>query len=421
MSASDSHEQPNQAQSRHLHGQSPINWEPPAPRNVAVVHDWLVEIAGAEKVLEQILALFPDATLYTLIDQLPAEHRTRLPFRRTVTSNLNRLPAVRKYFTKLLPWMPQAIQQFDLSEHDLVISSSHCVAKGVVTSPNTLHLCYCHSPMRYAWDLQALTLQTEQLDHGFRSWLAQRWMHQLRTWDASHSHGPEAIAANSYFVQRRIRKCWGRDSTVIPPPVNTKPPEGDFKRNPRQLLSAGRLVGHKNTEILVKAMRHLSDYHLIVVGEGPQIHQLQRLSPPNVEFLGWVSDKKLSQIRAESAAFLFAAVEDFGIAPIEALSAGLPVVALACGGVLDYLQHRENAWLYDTLSPESVATAVLELTAEADPGLSSRCVASASQFAEEQFAKRFSSWVQGHWLAWSQLRNRNFNSNLGKATTESKG
>ncbi|MBB5202787.1 glycosyltransferase involved in cell wall biosynthesis [Inhella inkyongensis] len=191
--------------------------------------------------------------------------------------------------------------------------------------------------------------------------------------------------------------------------------------NSRQLLSVGRLIGHKNTDILIKAMHLLPDYHLTVVGEGPELSRLKALSPSNVQFTGWISDQELTEVRARSAAFLFAAVEDFGIAPIEALAAGMPVIAYAEGGVLDYLNHQENAWLYETLCPESVAAAVRGMSAEAGPELSARCVASANIFTEELFDKRFSEWVQRHWLEWNQTRRTNFRNNLGKAKMVSIG
>lgn len=178
----------------------------PPPRNVAVVHEWLVDRVGSERVLEQILALFPEATLYVLIDKMAPEDRQRFPSRRTVTSFLDRWPGITRYFTRTLPWMPFAVQQFDLSGHDLVLSSSHCVAHGVIVPPEALHLSYCHSPMRYVWDLQNTTLEHEGLGSGLKGWLARSLFHRLRLWNASSHHGVDHFAANSHFVRGLIAK-----------------------------------------------------------------------------------------------------------------------------------------------------------------------------------------------------------------------
>ena len=185
----------------------------PRPQRVAIVHDWLIDRAGSERVLEQILALFPDATLYTLIDRMPAADRARLQSRRTVTSFLDRWPGITRYFTRTLPLMPLAMQQFDLCGYDLVISSSHAVAKGVIVPPNALHLCYCHSPMRYVWDMQGVYLTQERLDRGLKSWLARALLHRLRLWDMASHHGAEEIAAT------RAALGWSHEPFVIPEDV----------------------------------------------------------------------------------------------------------------------------------------------------------------------------------------------------------
>ncbi|WP_164963542.1 glycosyltransferase [Rubrivivax sp. JA1026] len=369
-----------------------------APRNVAVVHDWLVDRAGAERVLEEILALFPDAVLYTLIDRMPAADATRLPRRATVTSWLQKLPGVERYFTRCLPLMPMAIQQLDLSGHDLVISSSHCVAKGVLVPPEALHLCYCHSPMRYAWDMQHEYLRTEGLDRGPKSWLARRMFHRLRAWDAYTANGVDHFAANSDFVRRRILKAYRREAAVIHPPVEVSPPAPGRER--QGYVTVGRLMGYKNTALMVEAFRRLPDRELTVVGGGPQLEGLRRVAPANVRFTGPVCEADKQARLAAARAFVFAAVEDFGIAPVEALAAGTPVIAYARGGALDYLRHGDNAWLFAPATPEALANAIVESEAGWDSDLHQRCRISAEGFGRQRFRREFEDWVRLHWAAW---------------------
>jgi glycosyltransferase involved in cell wall biosynthesis len=375
----------------------------PRPQRVAIVHEWLIDRAGAERVLEQILALFPDATLYTLIDRMPAADRARLPSRRTVTSFLNRWPGITRYFTRTLPLMPLAMQQFDLSGHDLVISSSHAVAKGVIVPPNALHLCYCHSPMRYVWDMQGVYLAQERLDHGLKGWLARALLHRLRLWDMASHHGAEQIAANSHFVRRRIWKAWRREAEVIHPPVDLAAAGlVPAARERRHLVTVGRLMPYKNVALIIEAMRLLPDWRLTVIGDGPQRRQLQAQAPANVQFAGAVAEPDKQAWLARATAFVFAAVEDFGIAPAEALAAGTPVVALAQGGALDYLVHQHNALLFDEATPQSLAEAVraTEPLWQGDPGLAQRCRDSVAHLGEARFREAFSAWVDRHWQAW---------------------
>jgi glycosyltransferase involved in cell wall biosynthesis len=372
-----------------------------APRNVAVVHEWLVDFAGSERVLEQILSTYPEATLYLLIDRMDPGLRARFPSRRTVTSFLDRWPRIERYFTRCLPLMPFAVQQFDLSGHDLIISSSHCVAKGVIVPPDALHLCYCHSPMRYAWDLQATYLAQEGLDRGAMGWLARYLFHRLRVWDSISHHGVDHFAANSRFVRRRILKCYRRGASVIHPPVAVDVERlATVVREPRHCVTVGRVLGYKNVGLMVDAFRLLPDWKLTVAGEGPQRKALQARAPSNVHFVGAVSEEQKQRLLQSAGAFVFAAVEDFGIAPVESLAAGTPVVALSRGGVLDYLHHGENAWFFDEPTPEALAQAIRSAADHLPHDVADRCRHSASKFSEACFRERFSTWVAEKWAEW---------------------
>ena len=374
--------------------------------NVAVVHEWLVDYAGSERVLEQILALYPNALLYLLIDRMPQPERARFPSRRTVTSFLQRLPGVPRHFTRYPPLMPLAVEQFDLSGHDLVISSSHCVAKGVITPPDALHLCYCHSPMRYAWDMQAETLRTEGLDRGPLSWLARWMMHRLRIWDASSANGVDHYAANSGFVAGRILKAYRRPATVIHPPVKlavqAKQTAAVPERRSRHYVTVGRLMGYKNVGLMLEAFRQLPEHRLTIVGSGPQLRALQRQAPKNVRFAGHLPEAALQAELRSATAFVFAAVEDFGIAPVEALAIGTPVIAYARGGALDYLRHGDNAWLFHEPTPEALAQAVLSSEEAWPTDVHERCERSAQRFGPERFRAEFSAWVQTRWDQWCE-------------------
>ena len=381
--------------------------QPAAPSNVAVVHEWLVDRAGSEQVLEQILALFPDATLYTLIDRMPQTDRAGLGQHRIVTSWLQRLPGVQRYFQRCLPLMPMAVQQFDLSGHDLVISSNHCVAKGVIVPPEALHLCYCHTPMRYAWDLQAETLRAEGLERGPLSWLARRMFFKLRLWDASTAHGVDHFVANSRFVAQRILKTYRREAAVIHPPVDL--PHVSVTaglRRPGHYVTVGRLMGYKNVALMLDAFRLLPDRQLTVIGTGPQEAALRRAAPSNVHFAGRLPDAEMYEQVRTAQAFVFAAVEDFGIAPVEALALGTPVIARGRGGVLDYLRHADNGWLYAASTPQTLAEAVRQSEAQWAGDVALRCQRSAQAFGAERFREEFRDWVDSHWVAWvSGLQN----------------
>jgi glycosyltransferase involved in cell wall biosynthesis len=273
---------------------------------VAVVHDWLYTIGGAERVLGEILRCYPQADVFTLFDVLSPRDRSQLGFEKTRTSFLQRMPLIRSQHRMFLPLMPFAIEQFDLSNYDLVISSSYAVAKGVLTSPDQLHVSYVHSPIRYAWDMQHSYLRQSGYSRGLKGLLARVILYHIRMWDVRTAHGPDEIIANSAFIQRRIRKTYGRSSHIIYPPVNQSPfaeapPRGEH------FLAASRLVHYKNIEPIVRAFGLLPDLKLVVAGDGPEASRLRGLASPNISFVGHVEDEELRRLMATARAFVFAA------------------------------------------------------------------------------------------------------------------
>ena len=311
---------------------------------VAVVHDWLTQIAGAERVLEEILRLYPDATLFAVIDCVPPAQRGFLQGRAVHTSFIQKFPFARRFYRHYLPLMPLAVEQLDLSGFDLVISSSHAVAKGVLTGPDQLHVSYIHSPMRYAWDLQHQCLRESRLERGLLSWLARWQLHGLRIWDQRTANGVDHMIANSAFIARRIHKIYRRDATVIYPPVDVGmfTPGAPGERTGEFYLTASRVVPHKRMDLIVEAFGQRPDQRLVVIGEGPALKRIRRRAPPNVQFLGYQPAEVLRDHMRRARAFIFAAEEDFGIIPVEAQACGTPVIAFGKGGVTETVVALEQ-------------------------------------------------------------------------------
>lgn len=360
---------------------------------VAVVHDWLYVVGGAERVLEQILRVFPNADVYSTFEKLTDAERKRIGITKPVkTTFLQRIPGVGRIHRMLLPLMPIAIEQLDLTEYDLVISSSYAVAKGVLTGPDQMHVSYVHSPIRYAWDLQHRYLAEVGSSRGLKSMLMRVLLHWVRIWDFRTAHGPDVMIANSNFIARRIRKVYGRAATVIYPPVDlstrtSRPVKGDY------FLTASRLVPYKNIEVVVRAFGLLPDMKLIVGGSGPQLEHLKKIATPNVEFVGFVPDAKLRELMAGARAFVFAAEEDFGIIPVEAQSEGTPVLALRRGGSKETVVDGLTGLFFDEATPEAISATVKEFVDREDEFQSDDCIYNASRFSAERFRSEFQAAV----------------------------
>ena len=241
--------------------------------------------------------------------------------------------------------MPLAIEQFDLSEYDLIISSSFAVAKGVITGPDQLHVSYVHSPIRYAWDLQYEYLKTSGLNRGLKGWIAKWQLHKIRLWDYRTANGVDAWIANSSFIARRIWKIYRREASIIYPPVdvtNYLPSES----RKEHYFTLSRLVPYKRIDLIVEAFGQMPDKELVVIGDGPEAHKIRALCPKNVELLGYQSAETVQEYMKTAKAFIFAAQEDFGIVPVEAQACGVPVIAYGKGGVLDTVKDGETGLLF---------------------------------------------------------------------------
>ena len=331
---------------------------------VAVVHDWLYTLGGAEQVLREILRCYPNADVFTLFDALTPEDREKIGFKKARTSFLQRMPFIRTKHRAYLPLMPIAIEQFDLSGYDLVISSSYAVAKGVITGPNQLHVSYVHSPMRYAWDLQHAYLKEAGV-RGLSGLLARWILHYMRIWDVRTSNGVDRFVAISHFIARRVRKAYGRTAAVVYPPVDI----ARFQLHRQKddyYLTASRMVPYKRMPLIVEAFAKMPERRLVVIGDGPDMELVRAAAGPNVEILGRQSDAAMTDYMARARAFLYAAEEDFGIVPLEAQACGTPVVAYGRGGSLETIRGHDEPGQTGVFFPEQSVDAIVAAVSHLD-------------------------------------------------------
>jgi len=318
---------------------------------IAIVCDWLTNLGGAERVVEQIHKTYLEAPIYTSVYNAEA-----LPMFRHAdvrTSWLQKLPFLNKRHQVLLPLMPMAFESFDLSEYDVVISSSFACAKGVITNPETVHICYCHNPTRYFWDESHEFLDRYQFP-GLVKFLARPFLHKLRMWDRVAAERPDYYLANSSFVAKRIKKYYNREAKVLYPGIEL-PEMLNFERKDFYLM-VGRITAHKYFDLVIKAFNKLK-LPLKVVGTGSQLEQLQKLNTSDkTQFLGFVSENELQRLYASARAIIFPQCEDFGIVPIEAQAQGCPVIAYAAGGALETVGSK--GILFDEQSVEAISDAL---------------------------------------------------------------
>jgi len=372
---------------------------------IAVVHDWLETWGGSENVLADLLRLYPQADLYALVDFLPDAFRARLSGRTPRTTFLQRIPAARRHFRQLLPLFPRAIESLELQGYDVVISSSHAVAKGVRTSRSQLHLCYCHTPMRYAWDLRELYLESGGLAGGPLGFAARRMLDRLRDWDRAACTRVDAFVANSAFIRDRIARCYDREATVIHPPVDvgyfTPDDAAPAPAARGYYVAASRLVPYKRMDRVVGAFRELPDRRLIVAGDGPEAARVRAAAGPNVELVGELSPERMRPLLRGARAFVFAAEEDFGILPVEAQACGTPVIAFGRGGALETVRGQHDPHptgrFFDEQSPAAIAAAVRQFEAQDRAITAADCRANAERFSSARFAAEFDGFMRAQW------------------------
>ena len=365
---------------------------------VAIIHDWLVTYAGAERVLEQMLHIFPEADLYSLVDFLDTDNRNFIKNKIIHTSFIQKMPKAKKKYRNYLPLMPLAIEQFDLREYDLIISSSHCIAKGVITGPNQIHICMCYSPVRYAWDLQGQYLRESGLETGLKGWIAKIILHYIRLWDLRTVNGVDYFIAISKYIKRRIKKVYCRDSNIIYPPVDVS----SFKLCENKddfYITASRMVPYKKMDLIVEAFSKLPDKKLIVIGNGPDFEKIKSRAGHNVVLMGYQPFEVLKEHMQRARAFVFAAEEDFGITPVEAQACGTPVIAFAKGGALETVRVLEQEKPTGLFFKEQTVTSVVNAISKFEENIAAftakNCRENAERFSEGRFRKEFKKYIDG--------------------------
>ena len=355
----------------------------------AIVVDWLVVYAGAERVIEQMIACFPDADIFAVIDFLPEDQRAFLQGKKVTTTFIQKMPWAKRFYRHYLPLMPLAIEQLDLSAYDVILSSSHAVAKGVMTGPDQLHISYVHSPIRYAWDLQHQYLQESHLDKGLKSWLARYLLHRIRLWDYASAARVDHFLCNSHYIARRIEKVYRRSATVIYPPVDVENSIFSTQKE-NYYVTASRMVPYKKMPLIAEAFKAMPEKRLIMIGDGPELERVKAVQAPNVEILGYQSAASLQHYLSKACGFVFAGIEDFGIVLVEALASGTPVIAFGQGGAMEIVTEKTGV-LYSQQTVPAIIDAIQRF--EQASINSEECAASAKKFSVDKFKQQFKDFV----------------------------
>jgi glycosyltransferase involved in cell wall biosynthesis len=367
---------------------------------VAIVHDWLPLIGGAEQVLKQMMAVYPDADVYTLFDFLTDEQRESLGVKNVTTSFLNKWPKVHKYYRKIFPFFPLAVEDFDLYDYDLVLSSSHAVAKGVITGAHQVHVSYVHSPVRYAWDFTHRYLRQTGFDKGLKGIIVKYLLSRLRLWDYRTANGVDRFIANSGYIRNRIWKVYRRESDVVHPPINLS----DFEFTDQKedfYLTASRMVPYKRIDLVAESFAKMPDKKLVIIGDGPELDKIQKIADgaDNIELLNFQSIEMLKDNMKRAKAFVFAAEEDFGIIPVEAQACGTPVIAFGKGGALETVMGYEynpahaSGLFFAEQTTDSVIEAVERFENIAHDIKAENCHINAQKFVAENFRHNLKSIV----------------------------
>ncbi len=367
---------------------------------IALVHDWFITFAGSERVIEQILQVFPEADVFALLDFMPASDRNFLQGKPVRTSFLQTFPLLNnKNYRNFLPFMPLAIEQLDLSAYDIILTNCHAVSKGVITGPDQIHIGYIHSPMRYAWDMQNDYLAVSGI-RSLKGLLARSILHYIRIWDSTAANRPDLLFGNSGFICRRIEKIYRRKAEILYPPVNTDyfslyTEKDDF------YLTASRLVPYKRIDLIIDVFAQMPDKKLVVIGDGPEAHKLRSLNLPNVTWLGFQPNEVLRDYMQRARAFIFAAKEDFGIIPLEAQACGTPVIAFGQGGVCETVigleQENPTGVFFHEQTAASLQAAILEFERNLTRFDPASCRANAERFSNQRFRQEIRNIVETAW------------------------
>ncbi|MFS7197787.1 glycosyltransferase family 4 protein [Rahnella inusitata] len=375
--------------------------------SVGIVADWLVTFAGAEKVIAEFIKIFPEAELYSVVDFLSDENRKLFYGKNVTTSFIQRLPFAKNKYQNYLPLMPLAIEQLDVTKHDIVLSSSHAVAKGVLTGPDQLHISYVHSPIRYAWDFQHQYLRESGLNKGLKGKLARWFLHKIRIWDSRTANGVDHFVANSQFIARRIKKVYGRDADVIYPPVDVErftlqKEKEDF------YFTASRMVPYKRIDLIVEAFTQMPDKKLVVIGDGSEMAKIKAKAGSNIEILGYQPDAVMQSHMRRAKAFVFAAEEDFGITPVEAQACGTPVIAYGKGGVLETIRPYGEAHSTGLFFAQQTVTSLIQAVRQFElihkSILPQDCRDNALRFSAERFHQELDDYIKTKWNEFSDRK-----------------
>lgn len=370
---------------------------------VAIIHEWLVTVGGSDKVCKAILDIFPNADIYTLVAKKEICEELGIPWKKVHTSFIQNMPFSKSHHRTYLPLFPLAIEQFDLRGYDVIISSSHCVAKGILKKENQLHICYCHSPIRYAWDMYNEYLEGSGLQKGIKGWLVRYLLHRVRKWDLLSSFRVNYFISNSDYVGKRIKETYRRRSTTIHPNIDISHFELCEKKHDYYLASS-RLVSYKKIDIVIEAFNQMPDKKLIVIGGGPDLQAYRKLAKSNINVMGYQPFDVLKEKMQHAKAFVFAADEDFGMIPIEAESCGTPVIAYGHGGSLETVCEGKTGLFFKEQTVESIIDAVTRFESMGEqPFLPSDCRKWAEGFSEERFKKEIKEFVEQKYSLFNSL------------------
>ena len=361
---------------------------------IAIVHEWLVNYAGSEKCLESFTNIWSDADVYTLVDFLNTEQReVILKGKHAKTSFIQHLPYAKKQHRKYLPLFPTAIESFNLSKYDLILSSSHSVAKGVRTKKNQLHICYCHTPMRYAWDEADYYLSEANLTKGIKGKLAKLVLNYLRKWDLNSAKNVDYFIANSNHIAKKIKRIYNRDADVIYPPVDVN--NFYLETNKEDFyLTASRLVPYKRIDLIVDAFANMLDKKLVVIGSGPEKEKILSKATPNIDVIGYQDFESLKDYMEKAKAFVFAAEEDFGIIVVEAMACGTPVIAGNYGGTAESVIDGVTGILFKEQTVDSIIEAVKKFDVISHSVNYAEIRSHSQKFSRETFETNIKNYVE---------------------------